>query len=124
MTVMLASGRYFALALIRIPLLVPALGERWAELLEMPLMLLWIWWAAGQPARRLASVAQRLGCGALALVWLLLTEFTVVLWLRDMSLESYFASRDPLAGGVYAASLVLLALMPWWRGRSAASAEG
>ena len=125
MTVLLASWRYFAvifaagfaLALVRIPLLVPIVGERWAELLEMPVMLLVIWWAAGVISTRLASARQAIFCGMLALAWLLLTEFTVVLWLRDTTLDAWAAGRDPVAGGAYAVSLVLFALMPWWRAR-------
>jgi hypothetical protein len=44
---------------------------------------------------------------------MLLTEFTVVLWMRGISLSAYFASRDPVSGGAYLASLVVFAICPW-----------
>lgn len=37
---------------VRIPLLVPCFGERWAELAEMPAMFVTLFWAAGFIVRR------------------------------------------------------------------------
>ena len=39
-------------------------------------------------------------------------ELTVVLGLQGLTLQAYVAGRDPVAGTVYAASLVVFALMP------------
>jgi len=39
-------------------------------------------------------------------------EFTLVLRLRGLTLEDYFASRDPVSGSAYYASVLLLALFP------------
>jgi hypothetical protein len=53
-----------------------------------------------------------LAIGALALLFMLLVEFTVVLGLRGITLVQYLESRDPVAGGAYALSLLLFMLMP------------
>jgi type IV secretory pathway TrbD component len=47
-----------------------------------------------------------------ALVVLWICEFTVVLWLRGLSIAEYFASRDLVAGAVYLVMLGLFAAMP------------
>jgi hypothetical protein len=50
--------------------------------------------------------------GFFALALLLALELTLVLWLRGLSLESYFATRDPVAGTAYYVSLLVFALLP------------
>lgn len=105
----------FVLGLVRVPFLVPRFGERTAELLEMPFMLVAIVLAARWVVRHFGlamSARTCLGAGALALALLLAVEFGVVLSLRGLTLEQYFASRDPVAGAVYLAMLLLFALMP------------
>jgi hypothetical protein len=60
--------------------------------------------AARWTVRRLAvpsAPPARLGMGFVALGLLLVAEFTLVLWLRGMSIREYLASRDPVAGTVY-----------------------
>lgn len=106
----------FALGTIRVLWLTPYLGERMAELSEMPWMLLasvlsarWVTGKFALPALAL----QRLAVGMLALAWTLTFEFTLVLGLRGLSLNEYFASRDPVAGSTYLTMLGLFALMPW-----------
>lgn len=108
-------GAGFLLALIRIPWLVPRFGARIAELIEMPIMLLVIFFAARWMVRhRLAAAtkATRLAVGVIALSLLLLTEFSLVLWLQGLSLHEAIAQRDPVSGAAYALSLVVFALMP------------
>jgi hypothetical protein len=39
----------------------------------------------------------RLGMGCIALGLVLIAEFTLVLWLRGLSISEYFASRDPVS---------------------------
>ncbi len=110
-----AFGAGFALGAIRVPLLVPRLGVRVAELIEMPLMLAVIVLAARWTVRRFAlppTLAARLGMGALALALLLGAEFTLVLWLQGLTLSTYLASRDPVSGSVYALMLIVFAAMP------------
>lgn len=109
-------GAGFALALIRVPLLVPHFGVRTAELMEMPIMLAVIFFAARWIVRTKlvgATHAARIGVGMIALSLLLLTEFTVVLWLQGLSLREAVLNRDPVSGTAYALSLALFALMPW-----------
>ena len=121
--VVVAGVRYFAcvfgagfvLGAIRVPLLVPRLGVRWAELIEMPLMLAVIVLAARWVVRRHAlgpTVAGRIGAGMLALALLLAAELGLVLQLQGGTLAGYLASRDPVSGSVYAAMLIVFALMP------------
>lgn len=111
----LVFGAGFALALVRLPFLVPRFGARVAELIEMPVMLVVIYFAARWLVRRYlagASTAARLATGLMALSLLLLTEFSVVLWLQGMSLRESMMNRDPVSGAAYALSLLLFALMP------------
>jgi hypothetical protein len=113
-------GAGFLLGTFRVLLVAPRVGERSAELMETPLMLVATIVGARWVATRLAlapSPAIRLGVGGLALGLLLAVEFTVVLWLRGLTISSYFASRDPVAGTVYAAALVAFAIMPLLVGR-------
>jgi uncharacterized membrane protein YcjF (UPF0283 family) len=56
--------------------------------------------------------AVRLGMGLVALALLLSVELSVVLWLRGLTIDQYFARRDPVAGAVYVAMLAVFAVMP------------
>lgn len=112
-SVVFAAG--FMLGPIRVLWLVPRVGERTAELLEAPVMLLVIVFAARWIVGRFAApppASERLAVGGIALLLLLAAELTVVLWLRDLSIAQYAAERDPVAGLVYVAMLGLFATMP------------
>lgn len=105
----------FALGAIRVSFVVPRLGVRTAELLEMPIMLMVIVLAAHYVVRRFAlppRTGTRLGAGIVALALLLAAEFTLVLGLQGLTLADYAASRDPVAGTVYLLMLVVFAAMP------------
>jgi len=111
--IVFAAG--FALGTVRVLWLVPRLGERMAELAEMPFMLAVTVLAAHRVARRLSmpyAMPARLAMGLIGLSLLLALEFTVVLWLRGLTLEEYFATRDPVSGTIYYAMLGVFALMP------------
>jgi hypothetical protein len=111
----LVFGAGFVLGSIRVPFLVPRLGERVAELIEMPFMLVAIVLAARFIAKRFAlpgTASIRLVTGFLALALLLLAELALTVVLQGRSLGDYIATRDPISGGVYLAMLVLFALMP------------
>lgn len=123
-TILLCSFSYFALVflagfvlgVIRVFLLVPEIGERYAELLEMPLMLLAIYLSAKLIVIRFAILPRDsayLVVGVLALLLLLMIEFTLVLELREISLAEYIASRDPVSGTAYVVSLFIYMLMPF-----------
>jgi hypothetical protein len=108
-------GAGFVLGPIRILWVVPRLGARIAELLEAPIMLVITIVAARWIVRRLAvppTRLSRLGMGAIALSLMLIAEFTLVLWLRGLSISEYFASRDPVAAGLYYVMLAIFAIMP------------
>ena len=105
----------FLLGVIRVLWLAPHLGERTAELIETPVMLGIIVYAARYLVNRwhhLLSLHSVLISGIIALALLLVLEFTVVLYARDLTLSDYFATRDPVSGTVYAVSLLLFAIMP------------
>jgi len=111
----LAFGAGFVLGPIRILWAAPAFGTRAAELIETPIMFVVIAFAARWTVRQLAvppSPSERLAIGLIALGLLLVAEFTVVLWLRGLSIGDYFASRDPVSGTVYLVMLGVFAIMP------------
>lgn len=117
----LVFGAGFLLGILRVFWLAPVLGARAAELAETPVMLIVIFFAARWIAKRFAapsSATVRLGIGLIALVCLLAVEFTVVLWLQGITIRESIANRDPVSGAVYAASLILFALMPLLVGRA------
>lgn len=116
----LVFGAGFVLGALRVTLLVPRLGERWAELLEMPLMFVVIWHAARFVARRDAlplDRGTRLLVGVTALALLILIELGLTLWLQPAPLAEFIAARDPVSGSAYLLMLGVFALMPWWHAR-------
>jgi hypothetical protein len=111
-------GVGFVLGALRVTLLVPRLGERLAELSEMPLMFVAIYFAAGWIVRRhrgRVDGAAWLGVGGLALAFTVAAEWLSAVVLSGRALGDYIASRDAVAGAVYLAMLALFALMPWLR---------
>ncbi|MCP9847016.1 hypothetical protein KBY86_08990 [Synechococcus sp. Lug-A] len=111
----LVFGVGFVLGVIRVTLLVPRLGERTAELIEMPFMFVAIVVSARLIIWRFrlpASAMVRLGAGCLALGLLVGAEVLVAVAIQERTLGEYVASRDPVSGGVYLAMLVLFAVMP------------
>lgn len=110
----LVFGTGFALGSIRVPLLVPRIGVRLAELIEMPFMLVAVVLAARFIVRRFAlpvTASARLGAGFLALGLLLAAEVALV-FAQGLSMRQYVASRDPVSGSVFLAMLGLFAFMP------------
>jgi hypothetical protein len=109
-------GAGFILGPIRLLWIIPHVGTRMAELLEMPVMLVVIIAAARWLIRHLAvppEPSSRLGMGFLALVLLVVAEISLVGPLRGYSIDEYFSSRDPVSGTVYYVLLIVYALMPF-----------
>ena len=106
----------FVLGILRILLLVPVVGERYAELIETPLMLITIYYSARYIVNgysKIERASSYLYVGVIALTFLLLFEFTLVLGIRGISFEQYISSRDPVTGAAYALSLIIYLLMPF-----------
>jgi hypothetical protein len=119
-------GAGFILGPIRILFIVPSLGERTAELLEAPLMLLVIIMTACWVVRRFQIppvTSRRVLMGLLALALGLLFEFIFVLKLRGLTLTEYLRTRDPVSGTVYYVTLGLFAVMPLLVGGSGVEAR-
>jgi len=111
--IVFATG--FLLGTIRTLWVAPKLGVRTAELIEAPLMFGVSILAARWVVRWLALSSQwsaRFLCGAIALGLMLLSEFTLVRWIRGLTIREYFATRDPISGTVYYLTLVAFAVIP------------
>ena len=111
----LVFGAGFVLGTIRVLWLVPAVGVRTAELLEMPVMFTVIMLSTRWVVRHFSmpyTASSRLGMGCMALALILALDFTVVLWVRGLSLSQYIESFDPVAGPAYFVMLGVCAIMP------------
>ena len=116
----LVFGAGFVLGSIRVPILVPRVGERIAELIETPFMFVVVVMAARFIVRRYALPTHtfiRLGVGVVALGMLLIAECLLAVGIQGKPIGEYIASRDPISGTVFLVMLVLFALMPLILGR-------
>ena len=110
----------FVLGAIRTLWVVPRLGVRAAELMEAPIMFGVSILAARWVVRHVGIPplwSKRLALGCIALGLMLLVEFTVVLWIRGLTLRGYFETRDPVSGAVYFVTLGAFAVIPVFVGR-------
>jgi hypothetical protein len=107
---------------LRVPLLQPMLGVRYAELLEIPLMIVVIWqaaqftlWELVEDTDNSLSYATPIFIGVFALFWLMVTELATTALIRGWwnVLTVYFIERDYIAGPVYGLTLLIYAIMPW-----------
>jgi hypothetical protein len=111
----LVFGVGFVLGSVRTLWVVPRFGARIAELMETPIMFVVTIVAARLVVRRLAlppKPSNRLGMGCIGLGLMLVVEFTLVLWLRGLSINEYLASRDSVSGTVYYVMLGVFCIMP------------
>jgi hypothetical protein len=109
----------FVTGTIRQLWVVPRLGTRTAELLELPLIVALSFVTARWILRRhpAASNRFRLGMGSIALLFMLIAEFGFVLALRGMTIAEYMATRDPVSGPAYYLALLVFGAMPFLTGR-------
>lgn len=110
----------FVLGSVRVPLLVPRLGERTAELVELPVMVLASAVLARWRQRRTADLTvreQRL-VGAVAVASLLVAECGLGALLGRTPWQVLF-DRDPIAGPAYYLALAAFAGWPWFWARRA-----
>jgi len=117
---------------VRVPLLEPLLGERTAQLLEMPIMGMVILRSARAIVKR-AVAEMKVGAtrlkpgvvsigkgdwliiGVLSLFWLLVVEIGVYAWIHrgeGMGWQGWIWDRDPVAGLVFFGMLGVFALFP------------
>ena len=105
----------FTLGVIRVLLVVPRLGTRPAELLEMPIMLAVVLLSARFVVTRYAieaGIRSRLLMGGIAFALAIVGELLVAVVFQDRSLIEYLASQDPISGSVFALMLVVFAVAP------------
>ena len=103
------------LGLVRVPLLVPRMGERWAELIEMPFMLITIVLSARWVVARFRFQGRggaALLAGIIAAAILLLVEFSIVLAVRGQTPAEFITQRDPVSGTFYYLMIFVFAVMP------------
>lgn len=110
----------FVLGAIRVLFLVPPLGSRIAELLEMPFMLIAIVLAARWISHQAhpTTASAQLGIGLIALALLLMAEVAVGVGLRGLSPAESLINPDPVSGTIYYIMLTVFALMPWLLARA------
>ena len=105
----------FGLGIFRVTLLVPRVGVRFAELLEMPIMLAVVVLSARAIVRRFTierANRGRLVMGGVAFALAIAAESLVVIGIQHQSLSVYLAGRDPVSGSVFALLLVVFAAAP------------
>lgn len=127
MPILRAAAIYFALVFaigfllgaVRVTFLVPRLGERTAELLELPIMVLATTLVARRRQRRTAELTprQQLAVGGLAFAFLLTAEFSLGFVLSGRTPIESVLAHDPVSGAVYYLALVWFALAPWFWSR-------
>jgi hypothetical protein len=113
---LLVFGAGFVLGTVRVLLIVPHVGDRAAELFEIPLILLATVLAARWITRRFpepSDNAERLVIGGIALGLMLAGELAVGIGLRGMTASDVILNRDPVSGTAYYLSLLFFAVMPW-----------
>lgn len=108
-------GTGFVLGMFRVPILVPRIGERWAELAEMPIMAAVVFLSAGHILRRypeIRSPRRSLVAGFLALALSVAVELGLAVVLQSQTLVEFIRSRDKVSGSVYVLLLLVFAVMP------------
>ena len=113
---LVAVGAEFVLEVIRLQVVALHVGERLAEMLEIPNVLLatiigarWIVDRFTLPP--LPGI--RLGVGLVALMLLLIAEGTIILPLHGLSVSEYLAARDSVVGVAPLGALGVLTVMPF-----------
>ena len=130
MPIAAAALAYFAIVFtvgflcgpIRVLMLEPMFGATAAVMFEAPILLMAMLYAARFVPRRLrlpATAMAHLGMGVGALVLVLLADLGVGLCVRGLSVAAMVANFGTPAGRIYAALLLLFALMPWLVNRRA-----
>jgi len=124
-TLLVFSGG-FVCGIIRVPLLEPWLGERYAQLLEMPLMMVVIWRSAKHVVSRMnrqlvethgrnTRKRKHFAVGALALLWFLAIEIGLYKLVHQgdgRGWRDWVWERDPVSGTAFFAMLGVFMALP------------
>ena len=113
---LVAVGAEFVLEIIRLQVVALHVGERLAEMLEIPNVLLATITGARWVVDRFTLPPLpgiRLSVGFVALVLLLLAEGTVVLPLHGLSVSEYLAGQNAVVGIAPLGALGVLTVMPF-----------
>lgn len=104
----------FLLGTIRVLWLIPRMGELWAVLIEVPLLLALSWVVAGAVLRRrpLVGLASRAAMGATAFAGLMALELAVGRFGFGQSLAGMLAAMGQPAGLIGLAGQIGFALIP------------
>ncbi len=113
----------FVLGSIRVLLVAPVLGALGAVLVELPVILLACWLAAGWLARWLSpqSASDALIMGAVAFMCLMIAEFSLADLAFDRSLTDQIRHWATLEGALGLGGQILFAILPWVQGRRTAA---
>lgn len=109
----------FVLGTIRVLWVIPLVGLMPATLLELPIILMASWFAAGRLVRRFAIVSsgEALAIGALAFAILMVAECALAGALNGQTPAQWLADLRQPHALLGLAGQVVFALMPWWRVR-------
>lgn len=113
---LIAVGAEFVLEVIRLQVVALYVGERLAEMLEIPNVLLATIIGARWVVDRFKLPPLpgiRLSVGLVALILLLIVEGTVILPLHGISITEYLAGQDPAVGIAPLGALGVLTVMPF-----------
>ena len=111
--IVFAAG--FVLGTIRLLFVIPLVGVRAAELIEMPVMIAISFLTASWLIAKLKipfAIGARLAIGLVALALLLFAEVILIVWLQHQGLVENIKNRDPISGIAYSISLLLFAAFP------------
>lgn len=113
----------FVLGGIRVLLVAPVLGALGAVLVELPVILLACWLAAGWLVRWLnpKSASATLNMGAVAFMCLMIAEFSLAALAFDRSLTDQIRHWATLEGALGLGGQILFAILPWVQGRRTAA---
>jgi len=121
----LVFGTGFLLGSVRVPFIVPRIGQRYAELAEMPLMFAAIFFASRHVLHKYGQKTDSgglIGIGVIALLLLVGAELLLAVLLAGRGVGEYIASKDKVSGSVYLTMLLVFAAMPWLQARNQNSA--
>lgn len=112
----------FVLGALRVTVLVPAVGELVAVMVELPVMLTAAWFICRRVVRHFnvpAAAGPRLAMGGAAFALLMTVEFTMSVTVFGGSPGAFVTGLATAVGLLGLAGQALFGLWPWWQGRGA-----